>query len=467
MVALETLRLQDFETFAPLADIAGEAGAEIILHGGTAFRATLFAAYQDRLDVDLFDLAPFNSDIDLDHDGSPEQTTEIHRLIQEHIPFASWCRWSVNDAERAALARAQRRVSTDVPLRRIRLSTGAPAEIPAQAMRDIALGQVSFARNERFGDTADAARPDLELFGLMMALNTWDEASEIAGREMRLDVQRAEAWLDEGLTDDAHRLLDQPSVMARFWHLLTLRLARRGFDLFNRRLLEIGAPILAQMNVPPNLLTDRGRAISVSKLTSAADFRIPEVVPAIVTGEAAQEHFRAILRRAAKRIGWPKDQLPDDPIDLIDPSLELVGLVPDLTILPYGSATDGDQPDDPFLSGAEQEFVQFVWTVQPGQRIDPHALTGQLLALGAVDLGACTALPVVGGTFGTDRAWVRARLDDLIERGEEGASAEGVMLILQARPVEAAGAENDPILRDDDGPQEEVALEPVYQAQTA
>ncbi|MEI9851987.1 MAG: hypothetical protein WDN24_15395 [Sphingomonas sp.] len=195
-------------------------------------------------------------------------------------------------------------------------------------------------------------------------------------------------------------------------------------------------------------LADSDRAISVSKITSLADFRVPQLTPRIVTGEAAAKLFGDIIERAARLANYPQEELPPDPLDLIDPSLDLIGIVPNLNLLPYGSGKEGGEDEgDPFLSGVEQEFVQFAWDVGESDKLQPYALTGQMLALGASDFVPPPPLPVVGGTFGRARAWVRARLDDLIERGKDGNPVEAVLLILQARADEAEEAERGPNLR--------------------
>lgn len=454
MVDLSTLRLQDFAVFKAFEQIAELAGVEIILHGGTAFRAALYAAYQDRLNFDLFDLVPFNSDIDLEHSGSREVTAKIAGYIDSLVPFASWCRWSINDSERAALARTQRQASTDIPLRRVRFSTSATADVPEAALLDIENRQVSFERNPNFGRAGSDLRPDLELFGLMLALNSWVEAEEIAGKGITFDQRGALRWIREGLDQNALELLRRPDVAARFWHLLSLRLARCGIDEFNFQLMMVGNLVLNKIGAALDHLFDSDRAISVSKITSAGGFRVPQLTPKIVTGEAAIRLFGEVIRRAAHLAGTPPEALPPDPLELIDPSLDLIGIIPDLTLLPYGSGKEGRKDvNDPFLSGGvelefvQPEFVQFAWSVQGGNKLDPHALTGQMLVLGAGGFGTATALPVVGGMFGQSQVWVRARLDDLIERGKEGKPVEGVLLILQARADEAEEAERDPNLR--------------------
>ncbi|WP_157219163.1 hypothetical protein [Flavisphingomonas formosensis] len=448
MAAISSFRLQDFSAFAPFAEVARRAETDIVLHGGTAFRAALYAAWQNRLDVDLFDLVPFNSDIDLEHNGSAEKTAQIAALIDTLIPFASWCRWSINDAERADKARAQRDASTDIPLRRIRFSTSEPAYVPTRAQADIDSREVSFERNPRFGRSDAELRPDLEIFGLMVALNSWSEAQEIANGPVGFEEERAMAWILEGFDAEALQRLEKPAIAARFWHLFSLRLARHGLDRFNLALARLGGPILDRFGASIPKIFDVDRAISVSKMTSSANFRVPELTPQIVTGEAAVALFGALIRRAADLAGYPLEDLPDDPLDLIDPSLDLIGIVPDLTLMPYGSGKDGaDEVDDPFLSGLNQEFVQFAWEVEGGEKPDPQGLTGQMLALGARDFGTATALPVVGGMFGSARAWVRARLDDLIEPGPDGAAVGALLLILQARPDEAEETERGPKLR--------------------
>ncbi|KQX24271.1 hypothetical protein ASD39_24635 [Sphingomonas sp. Root50] len=418
---------------------------EISLHGGTAFRAALYAAWQDRLDVDLFDLVPFNSDIDLEHSGSPEKTVEIAAYIDNLVPFASWCRWSINDGDRAEQARIQRDASTDIPLRRIRFSTEAPAYVPANAHADIEGRRVSFARNSRFGQSDAQLRPDVEIFGLLVALNTWSEADEIAGGTVDFDVGGAIDWLREGLSDEEWQLFEKPAIAARFWHLLSTRLARHGPDPISSALAQLGRPILEGIGAPVTKFFESDRAISVSRVTSTADFRVPQLTPEIVTGEAAISVFGEVIRQAAERVGYPAEALPGNTLDLIDPSLELVGVVPNLTLLPYGSGKEGEADlGDPFLSGVGQEFVQFAWHVEASDALNAQGLTGQMLALGARDFGTATAMPVVGGTFGRSRAWLRVRLDDLIEAGQEGAPVEAALLIFQARPDEAEETERGP-----------------------
>jgi hypothetical protein len=69
-------------------------------------------------------------------------------------------------------------------------------------------------------------------------------------------------------------------------------------------------------------------------------------------------------------------------------------------------------------------------------------------------VGAATAQPVVGGTFGRDRGWVRARLDDLIERGPAAGPVEASLLILQARPDQGVDIEARPYARRQEQPTE-------------
>jgi hypothetical protein len=459
LVEISGLRLQDFAAFRPFARIANYADTEIVLHGGAAFRAALYAAYQDRLDVDLFDLVPFNSDIDLDHGGSPEKTAKIAHYIDRFVPFAGWCRWSINDAERAVRARTQRETSTDVPLRRIRFSTAGNADIPEAAFSDINNQMVSFRRNPNFGKNGSAARSDLELFGLMMALNSWEEAKDIRRQDIGFDEDAARAWIRQGLDDKARAQLSNPGIAARFWHLLSLRLARCGIDDLGLQLIEIGKPILDKLDISLDQLRDGNRAISVSKMTSTARFRVPQLTPVIVTGEAAVELFRDVIRRAARLVGLPDGDLPEDPSELIDPSFDLIGVVPDLTLIPYETIGEEDYEYESNLSdGARvenenswnttrQEFVQFAWEVSGADQLYSGGLTGQILALGARDFGSASALPVVGGLFGRSRAWVRVRLDDLLECEEGATTVKAVLLILQARPDETGEVEGNPKMR--------------------
>jgi hypothetical protein len=448
---LATLHLQDFSAFEAFGEISRLTGVEITLHGGVAFRAALHAAYHDKLDVDLFDLAPFSSDIDLEHSGSPKETIKIAHHIESLVPFASWCRWSINSAKHAELASAQRKASTDIPLRRIRFSTSTAAHIPEDALVDIKKRQISFKRNRHFGHSRPDLRPDLELFGLMLALNSRAEAEDIVGANIAFDEKIAHQWLQEGLDQNALELIERPEVAARFWHLLSTRLARCGFDDFNSQLIRIGSPALRRFGISTRHLLMLDRAICVSRITASGAFRVPEITPEIVMGSASAALFEKIIWRAAKLADYPQDALPHDPMDLIDPSLELVGIVSGITLLPYNSDS-GSSEDDPFRSSGEweivkPEFVEFAWKVDWRKKITPHALTGQMLVFGAMDLGAATALPVVGGVFEQPRAWIRVRLDDLIERGKNGIPVEAALLILQAQTAETGDVERGPKLR--------------------
>jgi hypothetical protein len=457
VIDLASLRLQDFDAFAPLAQIAQRTGTEIVLHGGVACRAVMHAFYRGDTGFDLFEVTPFNSDIDLDHNGDAEKTAEILTAISVgipeeeadgiltkdavEIPFASWFRWSINDAEGAQLARAQRRVSTEVPLRGIRLSTEHAAEIPELAVRDLHERRVSFVRNPAFGQGGESIRPDIELYGLMMALNTWTEMQEIAGTDIDFGIDRALDWIRDGLDPSALAKAENPAFGARFWHLLSARLARVGLDRFNLTLLEAGQPLLEGLGLSIEALSDPACAFTVSKVTSAAGFRVPELTPSILTGDRARKGFEEVISRFAARIGLTRDDLPADLSELIDPALQLVAVVPELTLNPFGGDSDTGEIDaDPFYSGLGQEFVQLAWDNPLGERLDPSGLTGQILVLGATDMGAGTALPLVGGTFGPDRGWVRARIDELLERGLDGGPVEAALLILQARPTGEADA---------------------------
>jgi hypothetical protein len=116
-------RLQDLAPFDTLGDIAKACKVELTLYGGTASRAAMHHFYRPDEELDIFDLAPFSSDIDLEHSGSGEKTVEILLAIQDLVPFANWFRWSIIDYERADKAAAQRAVSTRIPLREMRTVT--------------------------------------------------------------------------------------------------------------------------------------------------------------------------------------------------------------------------------------------------------------------------------------------------------------------------------------------------------
>jgi hypothetical protein len=437
--SLRNLRLQDLAPFAALGEVARRLRLELTLFGGTASRAAMHLTWRPGEPLDIFDLAPFSSDIDLEHSGSSKRTGDVLAAIQAAVPFASWFRWSVIDREKAAKARASRQASTQVPLRQIRFSTRRDAEIPDRALDDLATRQVSLARHPAYAESVNAReRRDIELHGLMMALNVAAELAEIAGKGRLADPEAALAWLD-GAGDELLAAAQSPKLSARFWSLLASQLARLGpDDPIVARLIALAGEsgVLEGLKLDAASLGAVGEAFSVSKFTSGGGFRIAQLAPRIYAGPDAAHVFEATLRDIRGAMGLTSEGLDLSAEALIDPALELVAIVPQMTVRPYSAAAKNDD-HDVFQSGMEQEFVEIAWRHDAGPPLNPQGLTAQVVPWGFEGLTAASALPAVGGVFGADRAWVRARLDDLVDRAEKGKDGLATLVILQARHGQA------------------------------
>ena len=433
----DALRLQDLEPFAPLGEIAKEFDVDITLFGGTASRAAMSMAYGAGAPLDLFDLAPFTSDIDLEHSGDASITNELLTAIEESVPFASWFRWSINDRERARKSAASRAVSTRVPLRDLRISTTALSQIPSEAIRDLRRRTVSFQRNTRFRSSHLAAETlDVEVFGLMMVLNVYADMDEIAGEIARTDdFATIENWLSSAAMGDLSLAASRPRLAARFWHLLANRLAHAGPDTINQRLLEVAraSGVLDSLRIDAGDL-GTSRALSVSKFTSTGGFRVPELTPSIVTGADAESELLRLVESAAQRarIADPPSARTLD--GLIDPAFELVAVVPELPLSRTGSTVDVELDSvDAHFSGSEQDFVEIAWNHSGDVKLNPHGLTAQLMPMeNLTQLLTTSALPAVGGVFAGHRPWVRARFDDLMER-RPNSEEKVALFVLQVR----------------------------------
>jgi hypothetical protein len=73
----------------------------------------------------------------------------------------------------------------------------------------------------------------------------------------------------------------------------------------------------------------------MSKFTGADNFGIPELTPNALSGEDAYEKLRSILRDLRREAGYGLDASQDDVATSNDPALELVAVIPELTIKPY------------------------------------------------------------------------------------------------------------------------------------
>lgn len=426
---LGEMRLQNISPFGGLGIVARELDIPLTLMGGTASRAAIRLFMRPRMRLDLFDLAPFSSDIDLDYDAPPERGAEVLASIQQHVPFASWFRWSLIDRERAAKAVAQREVSTIVPLRSIRFSTDRPPDISEQALMDLHTGEVRFWRNPKFDSGSADAAPDAEIFGLMMALNVEVDVRAVERRAPGLDEAAALEWLKSDGWRDLGRILDDDRLRGRFWALFATRWSLGGsrgrvFETLTQMADQVG--ILERLGFDP---ADEEAPIGLSKLNRWGQFRAPKLTPKVYAGVEAERAFVAAMNDVIGGMGLR--QRITNVEGAIDPALELVAVAPFITIDRLPNESESPGPPDVFESGIDDEFVQVSW-VHKG-RVGKSGFTAQLLPYAQRRSSASfSSVPAVGGVHG-DRAWVRIRLDDLTDPEDERLSTTAALVILQAR----------------------------------
>ncbi|MFN3779247.1 MAG: hypothetical protein ACK4SI_09660 [Brevundimonas aurantiaca] len=426
---LEERRLQNIRPLRGLGRVSRELGIRLTLFGGVASRAAIQLERKRYKPLDLFDLVPFSADIDLEYDAGPEHGPAVLAAIREHVPFASWFRWSLVDRDRAAKAAAQRRISTVVPLRTIRFSTDASPEISHSAIDDLRTGRVSVFRNPDFHRRSHGDQRDVELFGLMMALNTEADVRSLVPKAPGLDIPAALAWLySDGLTD-LSIILDDERLLGRFWTLFASRRALGGkgglvFDELTRMAGQIG--LFERLGYDPE---DPCAPIGLSKLSRAGQFRARELTPSVLTGDAARSSFIGVMHDIMGSMG--DYTRIDAPEDLIDPSLTLLAVAPFISIEDLPKTFDPGAQDG-FESGFDDEFIQIAWP-HKGETIGKSGLTGQLFAYGQRrTAGSYSSVPAVGGVRGA-YAWIRIRLDDLTDPDEEKTSQSAALVILRAR----------------------------------
>lgn len=429
MVDFGALSLHDFPPFAALNDIARRLEVDITIFGGAASRAAMYRAYHPQREIDLFDLVPFSSDIDLMHSGDAELTPKIRVEIADHVPFATWCRWAILDSEAANRARANRDASTFVPLRRIGIRSGGGSVLLPQAKNDLSDGRVTFKRNRKFASSELAlANRDLEIFGLLLALNALADMRQIGGKGELRNTHDARAWLD---SQDARQQLlhaaETPALRARLWHMsaaLIARSAENPSDLalrFVDVLSELGLDNVLDVDLKG--IVHDGQPFTVSRPRADGNFLVPELSPSFSTGAEARGAFKR----------WLNKRPPDDR-PVIDPAFELIGFVPDFTVLADPPPKDPEvdeagkslDVDDPYGSGNDGEFLNFTWrgvgdergmtaVVLPRVRQPVHESWGGLAA---------------GGSIGGKRWWLRINVRTCSPKGGDGG---GSLLILRVR----------------------------------
>jgi hypothetical protein len=409
------LRLEDLPSFRVLGEIAEEFGVQIRLFGGSATRAAFYLAYRPGFDFDLFDLAPFSSDLDLAHSGSSEKTREIGPAIRDRLPFASWCRLSLLDATKWDKVLSNVAGGAYLPLRQIVFATGESIPWPEQAIHDLRDRRVTITRNPDYSTTSFAQEDrTLELFTFFLALNTVAELRDIAGEGALRDEASAVSWLQSpGAKDDARRTAASPRLAARAWQLAATSRARAPLD--SGSVIRLAqdwyraAQVVATLEQGPG---EASGAFTVSKVVRGNRFLVPQLHPAVRIGEEAQTAAAALLKDLIVGSGLGDAE--------IDPAFEVVAIFERLTITPSPEPTvasgESDQAaeedeDDPFGSTPAGEFLHLAWSRHGLEESD--SLTAMLVPLQSQEALLLPPAVAVGGVFPHGSAWLRIDFEAL------------------------------------------------------
>lgn len=126
-----------------LADVCREFDVEITAFGSLVRRLARvlvdLTPESDQPLPDLFQLAPFLSDIDLRHSGPPEKTLQIRRAILNAVPFSECFRWEIFSEEELKPFTADEVHLSVIPANKLRLSTrsGRGIEDPFDGYKDL------------------------------------------------------------------------------------------------------------------------------------------------------------------------------------------------------------------------------------------------------------------------------------------------------------------------------------------
>jgi hypothetical protein len=446
------LLLQDLPPFHELGKIAEEFDVELTLYGGSASRAVMRLFYRPDDQFDIFDLTPFTSDIDLAHSGDKELTPKIRAAIHDRVPFASWCRWAVTDAQGFAEAAQNMEMGLRVPLREIRFSNKQPFYPDAQVLEDLRSHTVSWHRNPAFADSSYAREgKTIEVFGLLMAMNVVADMQDIAGkgllrnelealkwlhsREAILEVRDAQRPPATTLSEDGFQLQRTLSpVASRAWHLTAVRRGRGKFDqldsafdrLFDALFFYSGRG--AQRARGDFALGQS--AISVTRRTVSGEMRVPQTELALTTGHEAEIIVRDRLEKIAQAIGLTE-------IPQIDPAYEVIAVFHDITVKQTSKDRAEEERDSgDYASVPSGEFIQLAWSNAGGQK--PQGITGFYLPAGdnpamIARMMTQPAALAVGGMFDAEQCWLRVDLEGLAYR-DRGVINDPVIDVIALAP---------------------------------
>jgi hypothetical protein len=324
-------KLYDLPAFAGLETVGREFNVRFRLFGGAASRLAMALWHDRRLSRTLVDLTPFASDVDLEHSGDEARTSEIQAAIDAYVVDAPWCRWSLVGQQTAATLRARREESTHIPLRSVVFESWRASDVDDQVIEDLQSLRVSIRPHRSFAETqARRSETDLEVFGLLLALNAAADLAFAADAPVNVDVDAAALLLGRYIrSDDAAVLARRPNLRRRLYYL-TAALAARS-----PRMEGPLGRILAILNeaAPIAQLPPQGKAMVVSAALEGDNFRAPRTAGMSLTSDLGAD-FDAVytidpafdVHGASQAIPLQAGRAPSSGVDLLGRPREFLHL---------------------------------------------------------------------------------------------------------------------------------------------
>jgi hypothetical protein len=367
------------------------------------------------LSFDLFDLAPFASDIDLIHDGPDALTGPIQDSVYEQVPNAECFRWELRSAMSRSAFEMALRLNNFIPALLMRLATlpGSGIWDPWDGWSDIKTGFYRYIRNGFYKDSPlYKAGRDLELFSALLYLQVILEADLSPYRlKNQPGMGDVRAVIADAANDRAGIIALQENAYLRgrllyvFKNLVTAArsakalgtvLSEAGFSTLQTALdQDVGMLATALKSVYSSL----PRTVVTSGRLGGDLFRLPHTTDAWISADV-RKRLDDVLQVSVQLKGVPAEEAlgAEQTVLLASPLIPMnAGRTPSARAGPASplftdttATSPGDLDPPPAISdGPVHEFVHFAVTLstedwQTLKAFDDASLTA-VLALHAAD----------------------------------------------------------------------------------
>lgn len=298
--------LFDVPGFEALKRPLSELNLGVTLRGGVVRRlASLVAKGRPpKSPLELFDVAPFASDIDLTHTGEPSDSELISELISEHVPWAEAMRWEIRDEESCAEIDEAADYNSVIPAAQISLSSNPNIAWidPLNGRKDIRERRFRFIRNPKYGDSPLYKNGrDLEFFSVLLFLRILTEAGESARPTAEADKQASEVVTAIDVSSTIAAMRSHPYLTYRVANLLR-QLVADGFNPFHDESFGLGEKLLAIGERLPRLRFDAIKSQKTASLLSSflpdrAVSRCEETDEDWLTGKRAKDRCARLMSK--------------------------------------------------------------------------------------------------------------------------------------------------------------------------